>query len=592
MNLLPGRDERDSFKHIFLSTAAASSLLLAVAAVEPAVFSWATKAEAATNNAASINFYDELAPHGNWVSYQNRYVWIPDVVNNVLTIDNIETRTRKKVVALEEKPADNPVVTEPDARPKKIAAAPADKQAVAVAQAPAEPKPALPPAKTVGVDTVGYDQSGNIVFGGRGPVGSEVQLYVDNNPFGLAGINDMGTWTFAGIFPLTVGTHTLRAQEIGRNGAVKSRIEMPFYREDPAKVARASPTPITPEAPKPAGAPKSVEVATTPAVPAPTPPVDTKTAASEPAAPVELKKGATTASIDQPDTEKTVKGPSDESMAPVKMKKGATTASIDQITVEAPADEPKAPVELKKKEVTASIEQPDIEKIMQAPADEPAAPVEIKKKEATTSIEQPDMEKIMQAPAKKQAAPVEIKKKEVTASIEQPDMEKTVKAPSDEPMAPVEMKKGATTASIDQKTVEAPANEPKAPVELKKKEVTASIEQPDIEKIMQAPAKKQAALIENGKKKKAEALANKKRKGQPACDPALADCPPAQTLSKAKLQSAKDAIPKTILRDTAAESWKVNCSPMFGGFSKTSETYLSNEGKRVSCAWRPKIARG
>ncbi len=130
-----------------------------------------------------------------------------------------------------------------------------------VVQVPA--KPALPPSKTVNLDTVDYDQTGNIVFGGRGPAGSKVQLYVDNNAYGLADINDKGTWSFAGASPLTVGPHALRADEIGGDGAVKSRIEMPFYREEPAKVATAPLTPATPEAPKPA------EVATAQEIPAP-----------------------------------------------------------------------------------------------------------------------------------------------------------------------------------------------------------------------------------------------------------------------------------------------------------------------------------
>lgn len=130
-----------------------------------------------------------------------------------------------------------------------------------VVQVPA--KPALPPSKTVNLDTVDYDQTGNIVFGGRGPAGSKVQLYVDNNAYGLADINDKGTWSFAGASPLTVGPHALRADEIGGDGAVKSRIEMPFYREEPAKVATVPLTPATPEAPKP------VEVATAQEIPAP-----------------------------------------------------------------------------------------------------------------------------------------------------------------------------------------------------------------------------------------------------------------------------------------------------------------------------------
>ena len=130
-----------------------------------------------------------------------------------------------------------------------------------IIQTPA--KPALPPSRTVNLDTVDYDQTGNIVFGGRGPAGSKVQLYVDNNAYGLADISDKGTWSFAGASPLTVGPHALRADEIGGDGAVKSRIEMPFYREEPAKVATAPLTPATPEAPKPA------EVATAQEIPAP-----------------------------------------------------------------------------------------------------------------------------------------------------------------------------------------------------------------------------------------------------------------------------------------------------------------------------------
>ncbi len=141
-----------------------------------------------------------------------------------------------------------------------------------VVQVPA--KPALPPSKTVNLDTVDYDQTGNVVFGGRGPAGNKVQLYVDNNAYGLADINDKGTWSFAGLSPLSVGPHALRADEIGGDGAVKSRIEMPFYREEPAKVATAPVTPVVPEAPKPA------VVATAEEVPAATPPAEVAEAAA------------------------------------------------------------------------------------------------------------------------------------------------------------------------------------------------------------------------------------------------------------------------------------------------------------------------
>jgi hypothetical protein len=39
-------------------------------------------------------------------------------------------------------------------------------------------------------------------------------------------------------------------------------------------------------------------------------------------------------------------------------------------------------------------------------------------------------------------------------------------------------------------------------------------------------------------------------------------------------------------RSVGAESWRINCSERFGGFSKNSEWYISSSGKRVSCVIR------
>ncbi len=148
-----------------------------------------------------------------------------------------------------------------------------------VIQAPAAQTPALPASATVNLDTVDYDQAGNIVFSGRGPAGSKVQIYVDNQAYGLAEIGGEGTWTLAGLAPLTVGPHALRADEIGGDGAVKSRIEMPFYREEPSKVASA---PVTAEAPKPAEVAQAEEA---PAAPAAAPAAPALTATPEVVAP-------------------------------------------------------------------------------------------------------------------------------------------------------------------------------------------------------------------------------------------------------------------------------------------------------------------
>jgi nucleoid-associated protein YgaU len=129
-------------------------------------------------------------------------------------------------------------------------------------QMPNATKPVLPPMKTVNLDTVDYDESGNIVFGGRGPAGSKVQVYVDNNPFGLAVVGPEGTWTMPGTSPLAIGAHELRADEIGADGTVTSRVGMPFYREDPKRVASAAPV-DAPAAPVAAAAPAAPAVQVT-----------------------------------------------------------------------------------------------------------------------------------------------------------------------------------------------------------------------------------------------------------------------------------------------------------------------------------------
>ena len=129
-------------------------------------------------------------------------------------------------------------------------------QPTTVIQVPSKVKPVLPPLSTVNLDTVDYDEAGNIVFSGRGPTGSKVQLYVDNKPYALADIGPDGTWTMPNGEPLAIGAHELRADEIGEDGTVTSRVAIPFYREDPKKVASSAPV----EVPKAVAAVPDVQV--------------------------------------------------------------------------------------------------------------------------------------------------------------------------------------------------------------------------------------------------------------------------------------------------------------------------------------------
>ena len=72
-----------TIKHLILSTVAASAVLLGVSAFAPAPFSLSSVAHAETSVSVNFNigsFYDRLEPYGNWVSYEDQYVFVPQHV--------------------------------------------------------------------------------------------------------------------------------------------------------------------------------------------------------------------------------------------------------------------------------------------------------------------------------------------------------------------------------------------------------------------------------------------------------------------------------------------------------------------------------
>lgn len=123
--------------------------------------------------------------------------------------------------------------------------------------------PAAGAVAEVQLNAVDYDPAGNIVFSGRATPESVVRFYVDNALVGETKADVQGQWRFAGASTIAAGTHTLRADAIDAAGKVASRVELPFLREEVAKVvAAAEPVAITPP-----------EVATAPAATTPETPV-------------------------------------------------------------------------------------------------------------------------------------------------------------------------------------------------------------------------------------------------------------------------------------------------------------------------------
>jgi len=103
------------------------------------------------------------------------------------------------------------------------------------------------PVADVVIDTIGYDRLGNVDIAGRGAAGSFAQIYLDNALVATAPLSDKGGWR-AKLTGIAAGVYTLRVDQVTGEGKVTSRVETPFQREEPAKVAEAVAPAAEPEA--------------------------------------------------------------------------------------------------------------------------------------------------------------------------------------------------------------------------------------------------------------------------------------------------------------------------------------------------------
>jgi nucleoid-associated protein YgaU len=99
-----------------------------------------------------------------------------------------------------------------------------------------------PPARGQGLtlNSVDYNDHGDIRFTGSAKPTAPVRVYVDNKPVGETSTDHAGQWTLtppAGVQP---GLHQLRVDQLAGSGHVQSRVELPFQRTD-APVAGLSP---------------------------------------------------------------------------------------------------------------------------------------------------------------------------------------------------------------------------------------------------------------------------------------------------------------------------------------------------------------
>ena len=124
--------------------------------------------------------------------------------------------------------------------PQAVAAAPsiviASPEGVRVVQDPG----GAPEAQTeVQIDAITYTTEGEVGLSGRGPADSQVQILLNNRPVQLGEIGPGGQWSLE-LPDVDPGTYTLTVAQLSPEGEIESRVDTPFLREDPARVA-ASP---------------------------------------------------------------------------------------------------------------------------------------------------------------------------------------------------------------------------------------------------------------------------------------------------------------------------------------------------------------
>lgn len=152
-----------------------------------------------------------------------------------------EPAQTEDVTAGVSEPASTPPVTEEETTeaaaaeeaeeaPAQVAVLKSDASGVSLIQPATRAAPS--PLSKIVLDTISYNDDGEVLLSGRAQSNASVRVYLDNSAIADLFTGEDGHWNgqIDGIEP---GVYTLRLDELGENGQVLSRIETPFKREAP-----------------------------------------------------------------------------------------------------------------------------------------------------------------------------------------------------------------------------------------------------------------------------------------------------------------------------------------------------------------------
>ncbi len=153
-----------------------------------------------------------------------------------------EVRGEESVVVVVPAPvAPSPGQAVPPAGPAVALLMPPGNEAPRLLQAPPDAK-----GDKLALNTVDYDEHGDIRFAGSAKPSAPVRVYVDNKPAGETSSDAKGRWTLTPSATVAPGLHQFRVDQLASDGQVTGRVELPFQRTPSIEKVAAGQTVVQP----------------------------------------------------------------------------------------------------------------------------------------------------------------------------------------------------------------------------------------------------------------------------------------------------------------------------------------------------------
>ena len=154
---------------------------------------------------------------GSWVIYTETPLDAGPVELTLLmrtTDGRVVEGTETVVIYVPERPGDKPLIVRTTPGGASV-----------VLQNPSDPDVSLGP---LAIETIDYDDQGNVIFGGRASKGATVQIFANRNFIGQAVADENGRWEITGN--VEPGRYTLQVIQLDEFGEPEFALEVPFER--------------------------------------------------------------------------------------------------------------------------------------------------------------------------------------------------------------------------------------------------------------------------------------------------------------------------------------------------------------------------